>query len=258
MNRPPPIKRVIVVTGASAGVGRAAVRAFAREGAKIGLLARGRDGLEAARGEIEKLRGIGLVVPVDVADAARVEAAAAEVEQKLGPIDVWVNNAMVSVFSPVKDTTAEEFRRVSEVTYLGYDSQQLDAPEDPNRPNNLWEPVRLGRSMNEQSAGVSSGGFQNIATLATALARLRMAAGLAAPQLNHNRKDQNENRSENHAPDCRRICLGARIASSSAQITEPITGAARLHAVDAEHDGPVREAVRRDYAAVRRSDGETA
>lgn len=86
LNRPPPKKRVIVVTGTSAGVGLAAVRAFPREDAKIGLLARGRDGLEMAWGEIEKLGGNGLVLPVDVADAARVDAAA-EVEQKLGRIE---------------------------------------------------------------------------------------------------------------------------------------------------------------------------
>lgn len=111
---------MIVITGASAGIGRAAARAFAREGASIGLLARGVDGLEAAKREIEELGGTALVLPTDVADAARVEAAAAAVEEKLGPIDVWVNNAMVSVFSPIKDTPPEEFRRVTEVTYLGY------------------------------------------------------------------------------------------------------------------------------------------
>lgn len=116
-NNPP---RVVVVTGASAGVGRAVVRAFAREGAKIGLLARGVDGLEAAKREVEELGGAAIVLPADVADPAAVEAAAAAVEEKFGPIDVWVNNAMVSVFSPIKDTLPEEFRRVTEVTYLGY------------------------------------------------------------------------------------------------------------------------------------------
>src|SRR2546430_2231442 len=110
--------RVVVITGASAGIGRAAVRVFAREGAKIGLLARGVDGLEAAKEEVEKLGGSALVLPADVANADQVEAAAMKVEEQFGPIDVWVNNAMASVFSPVKQMTAEEFRRVTEVTYL--------------------------------------------------------------------------------------------------------------------------------------------
>jgi NAD(P)-dependent dehydrogenase (short-subunit alcohol dehydrogenase family) len=113
-------KPVVVVTGASAGVGRAVVREFAKRGAKIGLLARGKDGLEAARAEVENAGGQALVVPTDVADAAAVEAAAAAVEEHFGPIDIWINNAMVSVFSPVKEMTAEDFRRVTEVTYLGY------------------------------------------------------------------------------------------------------------------------------------------
>jgi NAD(P)-dependent dehydrogenase (short-subunit alcohol dehydrogenase family) len=111
---------VVVVTGASAGVGRATVRAFAQEGAHLGLLARGRDGLEAAAKEVEEAGGKALVLPADVSDPAAVEAAAAAVEEKLGPIDVWVNNAMVSVFSPFKEMTPEEFKRVTEVTYLGF------------------------------------------------------------------------------------------------------------------------------------------
>jgi NAD(P)-dependent dehydrogenase (short-subunit alcohol dehydrogenase family) len=112
--------RVVVITGASAGVGRAAVRAFAVRGARIGLLARGADGLEAARREVEAAGGQALVLPTDVADAGQVERAADEVERVLGPIDVWVNNAMVSVFSPVIEMEPEEYRRVTEVTYLGY------------------------------------------------------------------------------------------------------------------------------------------
>src|SRR5437773_4187153 len=110
---------VVVVTGASAGVGRATVRAFAQRGALLGLIARGSDGLEAARVEVEQLGGKALVFSVDVADAEKVEEAAARVEEEFGPIDIWVNNAMVSVFSPVKEMTAEEFHRVTEVTYLG-------------------------------------------------------------------------------------------------------------------------------------------
>jgi NAD(P)-dependent dehydrogenase (short-subunit alcohol dehydrogenase family) len=113
--------RVIVITGAAAGVGRAAARMFARtEGAHIGLIARGKEALEGARREVESLGGKALVLPCDVADAAAVEAAAERVEQELGPIDVWVNDAMTSVFSFIKDTTPEEFRRVTEVCYLGY------------------------------------------------------------------------------------------------------------------------------------------
>ncbi len=111
---------VIVVTGASAGVGRATVRAFARAGARIGLIARGRDGLEAAKREIETMGGEALVCPADVANPDEVETAARGVEERLGPIDIWINNAMTSVFSPVKEMTPEDFKRVTEVTYLGY------------------------------------------------------------------------------------------------------------------------------------------
>ncbi len=109
-----------MVTGASAGVGRATVQAFAREGARIGLVARGRDGLEGAKRDVESLGGEAIILPTDVADPEQVEAAAAKVEEQFGPIDVWVNVAMTSVFSPIKEMTAEEFKRVTEVTYLGY------------------------------------------------------------------------------------------------------------------------------------------
>ncbi len=111
---------IVVITGASAGIGRATVRRFAKEGAHIGLLARGKAGLEAARREVEELGGKALVLPTDVADADAVESAAESVERELGPIDVWVNNAMTSVFSPVKEMTPGEFKRVTEVTYLGF------------------------------------------------------------------------------------------------------------------------------------------
>jgi NAD(P)-dependent dehydrogenase (short-subunit alcohol dehydrogenase family) len=111
---------VVVITGASAGVGRAVARAFARAGAHLGLLARGLDGLQATRLEVERLGGKALVLPADVADAETVEQAAETVEREYGPIDIWINNAMVSVFSPVKEMKPEEYRRVTEVTYLGY------------------------------------------------------------------------------------------------------------------------------------------
>jgi NAD(P)-dependent dehydrogenase (short-subunit alcohol dehydrogenase family) len=111
---------VVVITGASAGVGRAAVREFAKHGAWLGLIARGVDGLEGARREVEAAGGKALVLRADVADPAQVEAAAQRVENELGPIDIWVNNAMASVFSPIKEMPAEEFKRVNDVTYLGY------------------------------------------------------------------------------------------------------------------------------------------
>lgn len=111
---------VVVITGASAGVGRATAQAFARRGAHIGLVARGQAGLEGARRDVEAAGGKALVLPTDVADAEQVEAAAAAVEREFGPIDIWVNNAMASVFSPVKQMTPDEFKRVTEVTYLGY------------------------------------------------------------------------------------------------------------------------------------------
>jgi NAD(P)-dependent dehydrogenase (short-subunit alcohol dehydrogenase family) len=117
MNRTP---EVVVITGASAGVGRAAAREFARHGTRIGLLARGTEALNAARREVEALGSEALVIPTDVADADQVESAAAQIEAEFGPIDIWINNAMTSVFSPIKQMTPEEFRRVTEVTYLGY------------------------------------------------------------------------------------------------------------------------------------------
>jgi NAD(P)-dependent dehydrogenase (short-subunit alcohol dehydrogenase family) len=112
--------KVVVVTGGSAGVGRAVVRQFARAGAKVALIARGEDGLEAAKQDVARLGGQALVLPLDVADAEALERAAEQVERELGPIDVWVNNAMTSVFSPALQMTPDEFKRVTEVTYLGY------------------------------------------------------------------------------------------------------------------------------------------
>lgn len=110
---------VVVITGASAGVGRAAAREFARHGARIALLARGQEGLEAARSEVESLGGEAMVIPTDVADPEQVEHAAAQVEERLGPIDIWINNAMATVFAPVWEVRPEEYKRATEVTYLG-------------------------------------------------------------------------------------------------------------------------------------------
>ncbi len=108
-----------MITGASAGLGRAVAREFGKHGAKVGLIARGIDGLEAAKREIESAGGSAIILPLDVADANALEKAAASVEQEFGPIDIWVNNAMASVFSPVKEMQPEEYKRVTEVTYLG-------------------------------------------------------------------------------------------------------------------------------------------
>ena len=112
-------RQVVVVTGASAGVGRATARAFAAAGADVGLVARGTDGLEAAAREVEATGGRALVLPADVAEAPEVDAAADRVERELGPIDVWVNNAMVTVMSRVRDMSAADYGRVTEVAYLG-------------------------------------------------------------------------------------------------------------------------------------------
>ena len=110
---------IVVVTGASAGIGRATAIEFGREGARVALLARGQAGLEGAAREVESAGGTAMIIPTDVSDADAVEAAADKVEKEWGPIDIWVNDAMCSVFSPVKEMKAEEFKRVTEVTYLG-------------------------------------------------------------------------------------------------------------------------------------------
>jgi NAD(P)-dependent dehydrogenase (short-subunit alcohol dehydrogenase family) len=109
----------VVVTGASSGVGRASARCFAAQGASVALLARGTEALEGAKAEIEASGGKAIVLPVDVADAEAVEQAASQAEERLGPIDVWVNNAMATVFAPVREIAPEEYKRVTEVTYLG-------------------------------------------------------------------------------------------------------------------------------------------
>ncbi|MBI4492136.1 MAG: SDR family oxidoreductase [Chloroflexi bacterium] len=146
---------VVVVTGAGAGLGRAIVRRFARDGARLGLLARGRDRLEAARQEVEQAGGQALVLPTDVANTDQVEAAAARVEETFGPIDIWINDAMVSVFSPVHEMTADEYRRVTEVTYLGYVHGTLAALRRM-RPRDRGVIVQVGSALAYRSIPLQS------------------------------------------------------------------------------------------------------
>lgn len=143
---PTSTRPTVVVTGASAGVGRAVVRAFAERGASLALIARGRDGLHATASEVKAAGARAIVFPLDVADANAVERAAASTEAQLGPIDIWVNNAMVSVFSPVADLTPAEVRRVTEVTYLGYVNGTL-AALGPMRDRNHGTIVQVGSAL---------------------------------------------------------------------------------------------------------------
>ncbi|MCE5267027.1 MAG: SDR family oxidoreductase [Planctomycetaceae bacterium] len=112
-------RQVIVVTGAAAGVGRAVVRAFAKPGRAIALLARDTEGLRNARREVEERGAAVLAIPLDIADSTQVEQAAERIENELGPIDIWVNDAMTTIFARFVDITPEEYRRATEVTYLG-------------------------------------------------------------------------------------------------------------------------------------------
>jgi NAD(P)-dependent dehydrogenase (short-subunit alcohol dehydrogenase family) len=146
---------VVVVTGASAGVGRAVVRRFAQDGARIGLIARSTERLEAAAGEVREMGGEALVLPLDTADADAVEAAAARVEETLGPIDIWINVAMVTVLSPVSAMTAEEYRRVTEVTYLGNVHGTLSALRRM-KPRNRGVIVQVGSALAYRSIPLQS------------------------------------------------------------------------------------------------------
>lgn len=113
------LSNVVAITGASGGVGRATAREFARKGYKIALMARGKEGLEGARKDVEALGGKAITIETELSDYQQVEAAAERIEQELGPISIWINNAMAGVFSPVKEMKPEEYRKVTEVTYLG-------------------------------------------------------------------------------------------------------------------------------------------
>src|ERR671936_841166 len=146
---------VVVITGAGAGLGRAIVQAFARRGARIGLVARGRERLDDARREVEALGGRALVLPGDVADPATTEEAAARTEQAFGPLDVWVNDAMTTVFSPVIEMTSDDYRRVTEVTYLGFVYGTLAALKRM-RPRDRGTIVQVGSALAYRSIPLQS------------------------------------------------------------------------------------------------------
>ena len=146
---------VVVVTGASAGVGRAIAREFATHGASVGLLARSRDGLAGAAADVERLGGRAFVVVTDVSDDRQVEQAAETIERELGEIDIWINNAMVSVLSPALQMTAEEYRRVTDVTYLGYVYGTLAALRRMV-PRNRGVVVQVGSALGYRSIPLQS------------------------------------------------------------------------------------------------------
>jgi NAD(P)-dependent dehydrogenase (short-subunit alcohol dehydrogenase family) len=147
--------QTVVVTGASAGVGRATARLFGERGARIGLIARGRAGLEGAARDVEEAGGKALAVSADVADYDQVTAAAREIEQTLGPIDVWVNVAFTSVFAPFADITAEEFQRVTEVSYLGFVHGTM-AALGRMRPRGHGTIVQVGSALGSRSIPLQS------------------------------------------------------------------------------------------------------
>jgi NAD(P)-dependent dehydrogenase (short-subunit alcohol dehydrogenase family) len=147
--------QTVLITGASGGIGRATAREFARRGARVGLVARGRAGLEAAAEEVRGLGGEPLVAPADVADHTALHEAAAAVERHLGPIDVWVNVAFTSVFAPFTEITPEEFRRVTEVAYLGFANGTREALSRM-LPRDRGTIVQVGSALGDRSIPLQS------------------------------------------------------------------------------------------------------
>jgi NAD(P)-dependent dehydrogenase (short-subunit alcohol dehydrogenase family) len=147
--------KVAVITGASSGVGRAIARALADEGAKVGLMARGVEGLEAAAREVRKRGSDAMVLPLDVADAGAVDAGADRVVAEWGKLDIWINDAMVSVFAPTVQITPAEFRRVMEVNYLGYVHGTLAALRHM-RPRDRGVIIQIGSALAYRSIPLQS------------------------------------------------------------------------------------------------------
>jgi short-subunit dehydrogenase len=149
------VPEIVVVTGASAGVGRAAAHAFADQGAHIGLMARGTQGLQAAAAEVEQRGGEALALPTDMADSDAVEAAAQRVEDRFGPIDIWVNCAMATIFAPFHRVSPDEFRRATEVTYLGFVYGTMSALKRM-RPRNRGTIVQVGSALSYRAIPLQS------------------------------------------------------------------------------------------------------
>jgi NAD(P)-dependent dehydrogenase (short-subunit alcohol dehydrogenase family) len=145
----------VVITGASAGIGRATAQAFGQRGANVTLLARGAAGLQGAADDVEAGGGKALAIPTDVADHAAVVAAADQAEAAFGPIDVWVNVAFTSVFAPFSEITAEEFKRVTDVSYLGYVHGTM-AALSKMRPRDRGTIVQVGSALSQRSIPLQS------------------------------------------------------------------------------------------------------
>jgi NAD(P)-dependent dehydrogenase (short-subunit alcohol dehydrogenase family) len=149
------VAQTVVITGASAGIGRAAARMFGQRGDSVGLIARGEAGLDAAVRDVQRAGGTALAVPADVADFAQLDAAAGRIEDALGPIDVWVNVAFTSVFAPFSEITPEEFSRVTQVSYLGFVHGTMAALARM-RPRDRGVIVQVGSALSERSIPLQS------------------------------------------------------------------------------------------------------
>ena len=147
--------QTVVITGASAGVARATARLYGERGARVGLIARGQAGLDGAAADIRDAGGIALSVSADVADYEQVDRAASRIEAELGPIDVWINVAFTSVFAPFADITPHEFRRVTEVSYLGFVHGTMAALARM-RPRDHGTIVQVGSALSARSIPLQS------------------------------------------------------------------------------------------------------
>jgi len=149
------MRTTAVITGAGAGVGRATAREFARQGCDVALLARGEERLRNAAGEVRRFGVRALPLSIDVSDAAAVDTAAERIEKELGPIDIWVNDAMVTIVAPVVEIDADEFRRVTEVTYLGQVYGTMAALKRM-RPRNRGTIVQVGSALSYRAIPLQS------------------------------------------------------------------------------------------------------